>query len=44
MKRIAIILAALLLSSCAGMQSGETSTNQMDINRHDSPNDIYFGG
>lgn len=46
MKYISIILAALLLSSCAGMRgmNNTGSTNQMDINRHDSPNDIYFGG
>lgn len=56
MKVLSMILAVLLLASCAGMGdtsgagtaregvSGPGSTDQMNINRHDDPSDIYFGG
>jgi hypothetical protein len=57
MKSLAMVLASLLLCSCAGMRgdssgsgggtssrSGAPSVDQMDINRHDSPSDPYFGG
>jgi hypothetical protein len=54
MKKLSIILVVTLLAGCANMGMGRGSgtsgtdgmgsTNQMDINRHDNPSDIYFGG
>jgi hypothetical protein len=49
-------LALLMLAGCAGMRdtsgtstspeglSGPGTTDQMRMNRHDNPSDLYFGG
>ncbi|MGH8809065.1 MAG: hypothetical protein ACREX0_14430 [Noviherbaspirillum sp.] len=52
MKSLSIMLVVMILAGCATSTGtsgasgtgGVSSSDQMNINRHDDPRDIYFGG